>query len=251
MKTSIQNKPGTIQGVLSGIRSIPTRTGRAIVLCNIGKQKCKCFGDLANHVLANQDDCDGQETEACGYWSGKHKNKFIIRSFGKQFVQSDAPHSKYYVIRIPLLVCLRMLWFKEGFRPQSRDYRYWGNWENRYVVDVPSEAHNVYDIQWGKSHEAMHFRNREQAELICKGVARYRAIVERTKPYRNWGSPLPTSARAMSTQEAATYLGTDEPTIWGLIFGGELPSWKFGKRSIIDRQVLDEVIERKKHRVWI
>ena len=53
MQISVQNKPGTIHGILSGIRSITTSTGRAFVLCNIAKQKCKLFGDLANNILAN------------------------------------------------------------------------------------------------------------------------------------------------------------------------------------------------------
>jgi hypothetical protein len=84
MHSSIQNKPGTIQGVLSGIRSIATKTGRAFALCNIGKQKCKCFSDLANHLLANQEKYENQGLEAYGYWEARRENEFIIEGFGKR-----------------------------------------------------------------------------------------------------------------------------------------------------------------------
>jgi hypothetical protein len=54
-----QNKPATIRGILTDIRSIPTRTGKAFVVCSVGEHKCKLFGDLAKLILANQDEYEG------------------------------------------------------------------------------------------------------------------------------------------------------------------------------------------------
>ena len=88
MNEAMQNKSGIIRGVLTDIRSIATKTGRAFVLCKVGKQKCKFFGDLANLVLANQDEYEGQEMEARGYWEVRRENEFIIEGFGKQPVQA-------------------------------------------------------------------------------------------------------------------------------------------------------------------
>ena len=53
-----QNKRATIRGVITDIRSIPTQTGTAFVVCKVGEHKCKLFGDLAKRVLANQDEYD-------------------------------------------------------------------------------------------------------------------------------------------------------------------------------------------------
>ena len=62
-----QNKPATICGVLTDIRSVPTQTGTAFVVCKVGGHKCKLFGDVAKLILANQDQYEGQETEAYGH----------------------------------------------------------------------------------------------------------------------------------------------------------------------------------------
>ena len=90
MTISIQNKPGTIQGILSGIRPIATRTKRPFVLCNVGKQKCKSFGDVADHILAHQEEYEGTEKEVHGYWEMKREGEFIIERFGKEGVQSSS-----------------------------------------------------------------------------------------------------------------------------------------------------------------
>jgi hypothetical protein len=85
-----KNKPGTIHGVLSGIRSIAARTRRTFVLCNIGKQKCKLFGELADHILANQHEYEGREAEAHGYWEVNRENEFIIEGINQKGVQTTA-----------------------------------------------------------------------------------------------------------------------------------------------------------------
>jgi hypothetical protein len=83
-----QNRSATIRGVLTDIRSIPTKTGKAFVVCKVGEHKCKLFGDLAELVLANQHNCEDQETEAYGYWDVGRRNEFVIDGFGTQPVQS-------------------------------------------------------------------------------------------------------------------------------------------------------------------
>ena len=83
-----QNKPATIRGVLTDIRSIPTERGTAFVVCKVGEHRCKLFGDLAKCILANQDQYEGQEKEAYGHWDVKRRNEFVIDGFGKQPVQS-------------------------------------------------------------------------------------------------------------------------------------------------------------------
>ena len=83
-----QYKPATIRGVLTDIRSIPTQTGTAFVVCRVGEHKCKLFGDLANLILANQDQYEGQETEAHGHWDVRRGNEFVIDDIGKQPIRS-------------------------------------------------------------------------------------------------------------------------------------------------------------------
>src|ERR1017187_2134431 len=83
-----QNKPVSIHGVLTDIRSIPTERGTAFVVCKADAHKCKLFGDLAKCILANQDQYEGQEKEAYGHWDVKRRNEFVIDGFGKQPVQS-------------------------------------------------------------------------------------------------------------------------------------------------------------------
>ena len=83
-----QNKPVSIHGVLTDIRSIPTERGTAFVVCKVDAHKCKLFGDLAKCILANQDQYEGQEKEAYGHWDVKRRNEFVIDGFGKQPVQS-------------------------------------------------------------------------------------------------------------------------------------------------------------------
>lgn len=88
MNEGNQNKSATIRGALTDIRSIPTQTGTAFVVCKVGEHKCKLFGDLAMHILANQDQYEGQETEAYGHWDVRRGNEFVIDGFGKQSVRS-------------------------------------------------------------------------------------------------------------------------------------------------------------------
>ena len=83
-----QYKPATIRGVLTDIRSIPTQTGTAFVVCRVGKHKCKLFGDVAKLILANQDQCEGQETEAHGHWDVRRGDEFVIDGLGKQPIRS-------------------------------------------------------------------------------------------------------------------------------------------------------------------
>src|ERR1019366_5861641 len=83
-----QNNPVSIHGVLTDIRSIPTERGTAFVVCKVGEHRCKPFGDLAKIILANQDQYEGQETEAYGHWDVRRGNEFVIDGFGKQSVQS-------------------------------------------------------------------------------------------------------------------------------------------------------------------
>jgi hypothetical protein len=83
-----QNKPTTIRGFLTNIRSVPTQTGTAFVVCKIGEHKCKLFGNLAKLILANQYEHEGQETEADGHWDVKRGNEFVIDSFKTQPVQA-------------------------------------------------------------------------------------------------------------------------------------------------------------------
>ena len=85
-----QNKPATIRGVLTEIRSIPTKLGTLFVVCKVGEHKCKLFGDLAKIILANQDQYEGQETEAYGHWDVRRGNEFVIEGFGKQTVRSTS-----------------------------------------------------------------------------------------------------------------------------------------------------------------
>jgi hypothetical protein len=85
-----QNKPATIRGVLTDIRSIPTQYGTAFVVCKVGEHRCKLFGDLAKIILANQDQYEGQETEAYGHWDVQRRNEFVIEGFGKQSVRSTS-----------------------------------------------------------------------------------------------------------------------------------------------------------------
>src|SRR5450756_919706 len=82
-----QNKPATIRGVLTDIRSIPTQSGTAFVVCRVGAHKCKLFGDLAKLILANQDQHAGQETEAYGHWDVRRGNEFVIDGFHTQSVR--------------------------------------------------------------------------------------------------------------------------------------------------------------------
>src|ERR1019366_2205838 len=90
MNEAIQNKSATIRGVLTDIRSIPTQSGTAFVVCKVGEHKCKLFGDLAKIILANQDQYEAQETEAYGHWDVRRGNEFVIEGFGKQPVRSTS-----------------------------------------------------------------------------------------------------------------------------------------------------------------
>src|ERR1039457_4249192 len=90
MNEGNQNKPATIRGVLTDIRSIPTERGTAFVVCKVGEHRCKLFGDLAKIILANQDQYEGQETEAYGHWDVRRGNEFVIDGFGKQSVRSTS-----------------------------------------------------------------------------------------------------------------------------------------------------------------
>jgi hypothetical protein len=82
-----QNKPATIRVVFTDIRSVPTQTGTAFVVCKVGGHKCKLFGDVARLILANQDQYHGQETKVYGRWDVKRGNEFVIDSFHTQHVQ--------------------------------------------------------------------------------------------------------------------------------------------------------------------
>lgn len=88
MNEGNQNKSATIRGVLTGIRSIPNKYRTAFVVCKVGEHKCKLFGDLAKLILANQDQYEGQETEAYGHWDVRRGNEFVIDGIGKQPVRS-------------------------------------------------------------------------------------------------------------------------------------------------------------------
>ena len=88
MNEGNQNKPATIRGVLTEIRSIPTQSGTAFVVCKVGEHRCKLFGDLAKLILANQDHYEGQETEAYGHWDVRRGNEFVIDGIGKQPVRA-------------------------------------------------------------------------------------------------------------------------------------------------------------------
>src|ERR1022692_3711830 len=90
MNEANQNKSATIRGVVTDIRSIPTQFGTAFVVCKVGEHRCKLFGDLAKVILANQDQYEGQETEAYGHWEVKRRNEFVIDGFGKQPVRSTS-----------------------------------------------------------------------------------------------------------------------------------------------------------------
>lgn len=85
-----QNKLATIRGVLTDIRSIPTQTGTAFVVCKVGEHKCKLFGDLAKVILANRYESEGQDIEAYGHWDVRRGNEFVIDGFGKQPIRSMA-----------------------------------------------------------------------------------------------------------------------------------------------------------------
>jgi hypothetical protein len=85
-----QNKPATIRGVLTDIRSIPTQSGTLFAVCKINEHRCKLFGDLAKLILANQGEYEGQETEAYGHWDVRRGNEFVIEGFGKQPVRSTS-----------------------------------------------------------------------------------------------------------------------------------------------------------------
>ncbi len=87
MNDANQNKPATIRGVLTDIRSVPTQTGTVFVVCKVGGHKSKLFGDVAKLILANQDQYEGQETEAYGRWDVKRGNEFAIDNFHMQPVQ--------------------------------------------------------------------------------------------------------------------------------------------------------------------
>jgi hypothetical protein len=79
-----QNKSATIRGVLSEVRSIPTQTGTTFAVCKIGEHKCKLFGDLARRILGNQNQYEGQQTEAYGHWDERRGMEFVIDGIGKQ-----------------------------------------------------------------------------------------------------------------------------------------------------------------------
>src|ERR1035437_10171401 len=85
-----QNKLTTIRGILADIRSIPTQSGTAFVVCKIGEHRCKLFGDVAKLILANQDEYEGRETEARGHWDVRRGNEFVIEGFGNQPVRSTS-----------------------------------------------------------------------------------------------------------------------------------------------------------------
>jgi hypothetical protein len=79
-----RNKPAIISGVLTDIRSVPTQTGTPFAVCKVGGKKCKLFGEVAKLILANQDQYEGQQTEAQGYWDVRRGNEFVIDGFVKQ-----------------------------------------------------------------------------------------------------------------------------------------------------------------------
>ena len=90
MNEGNQNKPATILGVLTDIRSITTQTGTAFVVCKVGEHNCKLFGDLANLILANQGEYEGQDAEAHGHWDVRRGNEFVIEGIGKQPIRSTS-----------------------------------------------------------------------------------------------------------------------------------------------------------------
>jgi excisionase family DNA binding protein len=56
------------------------------------------------------------------------------------------------------------------------------------------------------------------------------------------------AARLLSQQAAAAYLGISYWTLRDLIFRGDLPSVRIGRRTLVDRQDLDAFLERVKIR---
>lgn len=74
-----------LKGVLTGVRSIPTSTGRPMVVCRIGQHRCKVFSELAQMVLANQYDYEDREHEVYGYLdrTDVYAPEFVIQGFGK------------------------------------------------------------------------------------------------------------------------------------------------------------------------
>ena len=53
--------------------------------------------------------------------------------------------------------------------------------------------------------------------------------------------------RLLSQQEAARYLGISHWTIRDLVFRGEIPFIKIGRRVLLDRQDLDSYLNRSKN----
>jgi hypothetical protein len=92
-----QKTPVTIRGVLTDIRSIPTQTGTAFVVCKVGEHSCKLFGDLAQVVLANQYAYDGQEMEGYGHWDVRRGSEFVIEGFDTRPAQAMAADARKLV----------------------------------------------------------------------------------------------------------------------------------------------------------
>src|SRR5579859_5634248 len=89
MNEANQKTQVAIRGVLTDIRSIPTQTGTAFVMCKVGQHKCKLFGELAERILANKHDHQGREVEARGHWDERRGNEFVIEGFKTGPIQTS------------------------------------------------------------------------------------------------------------------------------------------------------------------
>lgn len=60
--------------------------------------------------------------------------------------------------------------------------------------------------------------------------------------------PVPPERRLLSEHEAAQYLGVSYWTLRDLVFRGELPFVRIGRRKLVDRLDLDAYLDRSKIR---
>lgn len=94
MNTENTSHGQTIQGLLTNVRSIPTRSGNPFVVCTVGKERCKLFGNAARYILANQHMLEDEEAVVYGHWELKTEREFVVAGFGKPGTQAG-PDSKY------------------------------------------------------------------------------------------------------------------------------------------------------------
>lgn len=76
-----------LKGVLTGVRSITTSSGRSMVICKVGNNRCKMFDEVAQALLAHQHEYEDTEREVYGHLEPTrdgYSPEFVVQGFSEE-----------------------------------------------------------------------------------------------------------------------------------------------------------------------